>query len=86
MLFPNAWTFLWLSPTSCKLTLYLLKGKVEEATCVKADLALEATKQEEAKTKAGKDMNAALEQSQKYQEECTQATLVIEVSLLLTVT
>ena len=64
------------------VTLYVLKGKVEEATCVKADLALEATKQEEAKTKAKKDMNAALEQQNTYREECTKATFAIEVSLL----
>ncbi|CAL8388597.1 unnamed protein product [Gadus morhua 'NCC'] len=58
------------------------KGKVEEATCVKADLALEATKQEEAKTKAKKDMNAALEQQNTYREECTKATFAIEGDIL----
>ena len=59
---------------------------MEEAACVKADLTLEATKQEEAKTKARKDMTAALEQQNIFGEECNKATMAIEVSLLLTET
>ncbi|XP_059896104.1 N-myc-interactor isoform X2 [Gadus macrocephalus] len=62
--------------------LEMWKGKVEEATCVKADLVLEATKQEKAKTKANNDMNAALEQQNKYLEECNKATFAIEGDIL----